>query len=172
MTYRKLLLVLTLAGMSCTTFTLTFAQDHGGVVFLVRHAEKASDAKDALLSAQGHKRAACLAHMLGDAGIHAILVTRVVRTQQTAEPLAKKLGVTPTILDAYDIDSFVKKLQTLRNEDVLVVGHADTLPKMVEKLGGGNISMENSDYDKLFIFHDDPSGKERTVTTLRYCDCK
>ena len=70
---------------------------------MVRHAEKASDTKDALLSAQGNERAECLAHFLGDAGIRSILVTRVVRTQQTAEPLAKKLGLTPTIFDADDI---------------------------------------------------------------------
>ena len=172
MIYRKFLLVLTLLGMICAPSTLLFAQDHSGVVFLVRHAEKASEAKDALLSAQGHKRAECLAHMLGVSGIHAILVTRVVRTQQTAEPLATKSGVTPTILEPYDIDSFVKKLQTIRNENVLVVGHADSLPNIIQKLGGGSVSIENSDYDKLFVFHYDSSGNKGTVTTLRYCDCK
>jgi hypothetical protein len=38
-------------------------------IFLVRHAEKTSTARDATLSPQGRKRAECLAHTLGDAGI-------------------------------------------------------------------------------------------------------
>jgi hypothetical protein len=32
----------------------------------------------------GHKRADCLAHTLGDAGIQVIIATGLVRTQQTA----------------------------------------------------------------------------------------
>ena len=147
-------------------------QNATGVVFLVRHAEKASDAKDALLSEAGHKRARCLAHFLESADIRKILVTRVLRTQQTAEPLAKISGLTPTVLDADDIDGFVKSLRTEPNANVLVVGHSDTLPKIIEQLGGGKIApIEASEYDKLFVL--DPAGKDKKqiVLTLRYCDC-
>ncbi|HET7439988.1 MAG TPA: phosphoglycerate mutase family protein [Terriglobales bacterium] len=161
-----------LMGILLAVSMLAAAQENSGQVFLVRHAEKASDAKDALLSARGHERANCLAHLLADAGIREILVTRVVRTQQTAEPLAKKLGITPTILEADDIAAFVNRLQAARNENVLVVGHADTLPNIIEKLGGGRIALENSDYDKLFVLHYGASGTSGTVTTLHYCDCK
>lgn len=152
--------------------TLAAAQENSGLVFLLRHAEKASEARDALLSARGHERANCLAGLLADAGVREILVTRVVRTQQTAEPLAKKLGITPTILEADDVAAFVKKLQAARSENVLVVGHADTIPSIIEKLGGGKIGLENSDYDKLFVFRYDAGGKSGTTTTLHYCDCK
>jgi phosphohistidine phosphatase SixA len=156
----------------CLTSAFLFAEDHAGLVFLVRHAEKGSEAKDALLSAQGHQRAQCLARTLGDAGIREILVTRVVRTQQTAEPLAKKLRIVPTILEADDIDSFLRKLREAKNENVLVVGHADTLPNIIEKLGGGKIVLENSDYDKLFVFHYDGGGSSGYVTAIHYCDCR
>lgn len=148
------------------------AQDDAGVVFLVRHAEKTSDAKDALLSLQGHKRAQCLANTLKDAGIREILVTRVTRTQQTAEPLAQNLGITPTIFDADDIAAFVNKLRAAKKENVLVVGHGDTLPKIVAQLGGGAISMKDAEYDKLFVFHYAAIGNGGKVVTLRYCDCK
>ena len=155
-----------------TLSTFCLGQENG-VIFLVRHAEKASDAKDALLSAQGNQRAECLAHLLGDAGIRSILVTRVARTQQTAEPLAKELGLTPTIFDADDVDAFVKKLRASAKENVLVVGHADTLPKIIERLGGGKIApIELPDYDKLFVFHYDRFGNKGSVIMLHYCDCK
>jgi phosphohistidine phosphatase SixA len=141
------------------------------VVFLVRHAEKASDAKDALLSEVGQRRAEYLAHFLKDADIRKILVTRVVRTKQTAEPLAKILGLKPTVPDADDIDAFVKNLRAEPNANVLVVGHSDTIPKIIEQLGGGKIaSIEASEYDKMFVLY--PDGKRRSVVTLRYCDCK
>jgi len=70
-----------------------------GTVFLVRHAEKLSTARDAVLSPKGHKRADCLARTLGDAGIQVIFATGLVRTQQTAKPLARKLGLKATTVE-------------------------------------------------------------------------
>ena len=97
----------------------------------------------------------------------------MVRTQETAEPLAKKLGLTPAILDADDIAAFVKKLRTTTKENVLVVAHSDTLPKIIEQLGGRKISpIELSEYDKLFVFHYDRFGNKGSVIMLHYCDCK
>ena len=148
-------------------------QNRAGVVFLVRHAEKASEAKDALLSDLGQRRAECLAHFLKDADVRKILVTRVVRTQQTAEPLAKILGLKPTVLDADDITAFVKNLRAEPNANVLLVGHSDTIPKIIEQLGGGKIApMEASEYDKILVLHPEANGKTGSVVTLRYCDCK
>jgi len=171
--HNRILLSLARLILVSTLSAFCLGQDHNGLIFLVRHAEKASDAKDAPLSPQGQGRAECLAHLLADAGIRGVLVTRVVRTQQTAEPLARKLGLTPTILDADDIAAFVKKLRASAKENVLVVGHADTLPKIIEQLGGGKIApMELSDYDKLFVFHYDRFGNKGSVTMLHYCDCK
>ena len=77
---------------------LAVAQQNVRTVFLVRHAEKASAAADAPLSAEGEKRAQCLATTLKDAGIKQIYVTDVLRTQQTAAPLASALKIKPTIL--------------------------------------------------------------------------
>src|SRR6266404_1406755 len=84
--------VVVLAMLAVGLRVATSAQN-SGTVFLVRHAEKLSTARDAILSPQGHKRADCLAHTLGDAGSQAIFATGLVRTQQTAKPLARKLGL-------------------------------------------------------------------------------
>src|SRR6476619_8290466 len=72
---------------------LAAAQQNVRTVFLVRHAEKASAAADAPLSPEGEKRAECLASTLKDAGIKQTYVTDVMRTQQTAAPLAKALKI-------------------------------------------------------------------------------
>src|SRR3984957_2624234 len=64
-------------------------------IFLVRHAEKVSEAYDSLLSEQGHRRAECLANSLADAHIEQIFTSDLQRTQQTAAPLAEKVNVKP-----------------------------------------------------------------------------
>ena len=81
---------------------LAIAQQSVRTVYLVRHAEKTSTAADATLSPAGIKRADCLANTLKDAGIKQIYVTEAKRTQQTADPLAKQLKITPKIMPAAD----------------------------------------------------------------------
>jgi hypothetical protein len=52
------------------------------------------------------------------------------------------------------------------------VGHSDTVPKIIEQLGGGKIApIEASEYDKLFVLDPAGTGKKEMVITLRYCDC-
>src|SRR5207302_7571372 len=72
-------------------FSSSFSQS---TVFIVRHAEKADDSKDAELSEAGRARAEALANMLRDSKIGVICTTEFKRTQQTAAPLAKALGLT------------------------------------------------------------------------------
>jgi phosphohistidine phosphatase SixA len=146
------------------------SQDRG-TVFLVRHAEKVSAARDAILSPQGHKRADCLAHTLGDAGVQVIFASGFVRTQQTARPLAKKLGIKATTVEYKDTAGLVEKLRAMSDKTVLVVAHSDTLPEIIEKLGAGKVDpIREDEFDRLFVFHyTDLSGG--SVVTLRYCDC-
>jgi broad specificity phosphatase PhoE len=142
-----------------------------GTVFLVRHAEKLSTTRDAILSPEGHKRADCLAHTLGDAGIQVIFATGLVRTQQTAKPLSKKLGIKATTVEYKDIAGLVEKLRSMPDKTVLVVAHSDTLPGIIEKLGAGKVDpIKEDEFDRLFVFHytGPTSG---SVVTLRYCDC-
>jgi broad specificity phosphatase PhoE len=146
------------------------AQD-GGTVFLVRHAEKLSTARDAILSPQGHKRADCLARTLGDAGIQVIFATGLVRTQQTAKPLSKKLGIKATTLEYKDIPGLVERLRSMPDKTVLVVAHSDTLPGILEKLGAGKVDpIKEDEFDRLFVFHR-TGPTSGSVVTLRYCDC-
>jgi hypothetical protein len=84
------------------------------VVFIVRHAEKASTGgKDPDLSVQGQKRADALAHILKDSQIASVFVTEFKRTQETAAPTAKAAQVSPTVVPANDIGALVEKLRAL-----------------------------------------------------------
>jgi broad specificity phosphatase PhoE len=122
-------------------------------IFIVRHAEKAmSMDRDPDLSEVGRLRALSLAKTLRDAGITAIYVTDLKRTQQTAAPLAKALGIKPAILPPNDVAALSSKLRDIRAGNVLVVGHSDTVPKLINALGiTASISLNDTDYDNLFV---------------------
>lgn len=129
------------------------AQQAGRTVFLVRHAEKTSAAPDATLTPAGEARASCLAWTLKDAGIKHIYVSDVKRTQQTADPLAKALNLTPTVIPARDISGLVRGvIYSPGGGNVLVVGHGDTLPVIVARLQGGGIPpITDNEYDRLIV---------------------
>jgi phosphohistidine phosphatase SixA len=120
-------------------------------VFIVRHAEKADDGKDAELSEAGRARAEALANMLRDSEISAIYTTEFKRTQQTAAPLAKAFGLTPPPPPAANQAALVAKLRT-STANSLVVGHGNTIPDVIKALGISElINISESDYDNLFV---------------------
>ena len=139
------------------------------LIVLVRHAERADAGgptqPDPALSAAGQERAKRLAAMLADAGITAISVTNTTRTKQTAEPLAAKLGLHPEVIDAADSNATIKSLKTTHaNDVVLVVGHSNTLPVILEAYGKDGVTIGDAEFDNLFII----VPKTGLVTRLRY----
>ena len=121
------------------------------VVFIVRHAEKASTGgKDPELSVEGQKRADALAHILKDSQITSVFVTEFKRTQETAAPTARAAHVTPTVVQANDIGALVGKLRAL-NGNALVVGHGNTIPDLIKALGiPAPVSIPEDDYTEIF----------------------
>ena len=149
-----------LIGLMCTFSlpALGFAQ---GTIFVVRHAERADTstgapptmATDPDLSEAGRARAASLAAMLKDAGVSAIFVTEFKRTQQTAAPLAKALGITPTVVPAKDTAGLAARLKKATG-NVLVVGHSNTVPEVINAVGVAKpVSVADTEFDNLFIVH-------------------
>ena len=128
------------------------AADAVPVIFVVRHAEKASaEDNDPELSVAGQKRADALARVLKDSQITAIFVTEYKRTQQTAAPTAIAADLSPTVLPADDIPGLVAKLRAL-NENALVVGHSDTIPDLMEALGITTpVTIPEDDYTEIFL---------------------
>jgi phosphohistidine phosphatase SixA len=128
-------------------------------VFVVRHAERADStpgakptmAADPDLSEAGRARAASLATALKDAGIVAIFTTEFKRTQQTAEPLAKALGVIVKIVKGDAEASLVEQVAAAKG-NVLVVGHSNTVPSIVKRLGVTTaVAVGDDEFDNLFI---------------------
>jgi broad specificity phosphatase PhoE len=146
------------------------AQQSVNTIFLVRHAEKTSGSADPGLSAAGLKRADCLANTLKDAGIKNIYVTEAKRTQQTADPLAKRLKLKPTVMKAEDSANLVRKLVYAGNGNTLVVGHSDTLPVIVARMKGGTVPpIGENEYDRL-IAVTTMEGSATPMVTLHYCE--
>jgi phosphohistidine phosphatase SixA len=121
------------------------------IVVIVRHAEKVDNSNDPDLSDPGQKRAATLARTLKDAHITAIFVTELKRTQETAAPLAKAIGITPTIVPAKDYSALVSKLRQVDGA-ALVVGHGNTIPDILKALGVDTpVKIQDDDYSNLFV---------------------
>ena len=135
------------------------------VVYVVRHAEKVDESSDPALSPAGQARAEALARHLRDAGITAILVNKYQRTQLTAAPLAAQLKLQPEQLPLSTPEAVVAALKERHaNETVLVVGHSNTVPGILEKLGcPEKITMTNDDYDNLFVVVMQPDGTPRLL---------
>jgi broad specificity phosphatase PhoE len=136
------------------------------IVFIVRHAEKASTGgKDPDLSAEGQKRADALAHILRDSNITSVFVTEFKRTQETAAPTAKAAHVTPTVVPANDVGVLAGKLRTF-NGNALVVGHGNTIPDLLKALGIATpVSIPEDDYTEIFAVF---IGDESHLVRLHY----
>jgi len=140
-------------------------------IVLVRHAEKApAPADDPPLNPAGEARAAALVEVLRSAGITAIYSTPWKRTQQTARPIAEKLGLPVTTFDVrpgergYGEMYAAELLAKQRGRVVLVVGHSNTVPSILRGLGvtdAGPIS--DPEYDNLFIVTVPETGPVRVV---------
>jgi broad specificity phosphatase PhoE len=115
----------------------------------VRHAEKdAGD--DPSLTAEGRARAEALAIRMENAGIERVLATATRRAQETATPVARRLGLEVELYDPRALDALAEELRTARRS-VLVVGHSNTNPTLVRKLGGDpGPPIEESEYDRVY----------------------
>ncbi len=145
------LVVLLLVSM-CLLAVPTFA---ASTIFLVRHAERTdSDSRvssDPGLSAEGRMRALHLAQELKDAKIAAIFTSEYLRTQQTAAPLAKSLGLSPEVVPGKDVPSLVARIRAT-DGSVLIVGHSNTLPQIITALGISTpVTVTEVDYGNLFV---------------------
>jgi phosphohistidine phosphatase SixA len=138
-------------------------------IVLVRHAEKLDHSDDSPLSAAGLSRASALADLLRAVGVSTIVASEFRRTQSTAAPLAKRLGLTPEIVKAREVTTLVERLRRSPADAVLlVVGHSNTLPLILTELGWkGTLKLEDGDYDDVFVVT--PRGEaEPSVLRLKY----
>jgi broad specificity phosphatase PhoE len=122
------------------------------IVIVLRHAERADDSADTLLSAAGEVRAQRLADLLKDVGITRVFTTTRRRTIQTAAPLAAARRLTPAVFEVEDRDGLIAKVRASAPTDrVLIVGHGLTVPGILHALGVTTEIAIGEEYDNLFI---------------------
>lgn len=152
-------------------------------VFLVRHAEKApTPPEDPPLSDKGKVRAERLSEVLQKANIKAIYTSQFLRTKQTVEPLARRLGLTavaiPIKMDRVktfmvaeeSTRAFTDKIYGSEGDAVLIVGHSNTLPEIIKMLGGDTVpELGEKEYDDIFVVTVYGKGKSK-VTRVKYGD--
>lgn len=122
-------------------------------IYLVRHAEKLKvNNKDPKLAFKGELRAKALADVLKDEGIDAIYSTPYQRTQMTVAPLAKLKQID---VQHYSLPAalLAKKIMSLhRGQTIVVVGHSNTVPKLINALGvEAAIQIKEDQYGDLFV---------------------
>lgn len=107
----------------------------GPSYYVMRHLNTPEGATDPDLTAEGHRMAALLPEWFEGDPPQAIYVSNTRRARQTAASLAAALRITPKIYDPANTPALV---QMVRAEPgtVLVVGHSNTVPDIVEQLGG------------------------------------
>lgn len=121
--------------------------------YLVRHAEKAcDDCATCGLSNEGTTRAQQLASYLSNKGIDTILASQCLRTRNTAQPLANALGKSVSIYQTTQLTSFINQLKAFNDHrQILIVGHSNQVPVMIDSLADQQVTISETDYDNLFI---------------------
>lgn len=121
-------------------------------IFLVRHAEPLNETDESSLSEAGLQRAHALLHSVGASGLRKIFVSEKLRTRQTAEPVAAAIGVSPVVVLAVATDDLVDSLLANKGKTMLVVGHSNTLPAILEGLGvSETIVITDGEFDNLYV---------------------
>lgn len=124
-------------------------------IWLLRHAaaeDRAPSGRDAdrTLTEDGHKRAREVARGLArlEPGIELILTSPYSRAKQTAEPVARALGLTAKLQETAalepgsDPQEILDEIRAEKVESVLLVGHEPHLGALLGRLISGRAGLE------------------------------
>ena len=136
---------------------------------MIRHAEKENDGtKDPNLSEEGKERAKRLTKMLSSSKPSLILSTPYQRTQNTVVGLSKNLGISIEEYHPNDKGLLAKLLEENKGKTIVISGHSNTTPVLVNQLIGANKyqTLGEDEYGKIFIVScvSVGSGKEIVLT--------
>jgi broad specificity phosphatase PhoE len=148
--------------------TVSSAMAADTVLYVVRHAEKATAPKeDPPLTPAGQARAEALARALVDVTLAGIHTTATTRARATAGPTAKAKGLEVQTYDPADPSALVARLLAAGGGH-LVVGHSNTIAEIVAAAGGdGGPAVSDAEFDRLYVVVLSSEGPPTTVR-LRY----
>lgn len=145
-----------------------FTAAHAQTIFIARHAERTGE-PDPPLNAEGQHRADALARLLADAGVYYFYASDTVRARQTAEPLARRASRPVELVAQAEFDELIARIRKTARRDrpTLVIGHRESVPRIVKALGGEIPALRSDEHDRLIVLTLLPAGGASTVT-LRY----
>ncbi|TDH29304.1 hypothetical protein EXU57_04365 [Segetibacter sp. 3557_3] len=145
----------------CGSFNNSYAQrtdstvaDSPTTIILVRHAEKDTvGGDDPELSAAGKKRSQQLQATLKQYLPDEFYSTAYKRTRQTLQPWAEKAGKEIKEYNPQNQEGFSQELLKLRGKTIVVAGHSNTVPTLVNLLEGAAKYQQLPDgvYNKIYI---------------------
>lgn len=145
------------------------AQDAGDAVtvVLVRHAERLDDSPNSPLNDAGRERVARLRALLADMDFTHVHSTNLIRTLDTARPIAEDDGVELALYGPGGLEELAETIRATPGRH-LVSGHSDTTPRLAEALGGeAHGPIDDMEYDRLYIIVIQP-GRPAVTTLLRF----
>ncbi|MCB0569373.1 MAG: histidine phosphatase family protein [Phaeodactylibacter sp.] len=123
------------------------------LLVLVRHAEK-GNGEDPNLTSEGVRRALLLSDILQGLSLEVVYTTDFKRTIQTSEPTALRQHVPLKQYTPSNLATLAYKLSTrYKGKSVLVVGHSDTTPELINTLVGKELvaRIPEYEYNKLYV---------------------
>lgn len=110
-------------------------------IILLRHAEKDTSLPNATmmkadppLTKAGEARAVQLLSVLKDFKPDIIYSTNYVRTKATVTPLAQKFAKDIVVYNPNDLVKFAEELRAQKGKTIVVAGHSNTTPALVNAL--------------------------------------
>lgn len=136
--------------LSASPIAQAFAQV---AVYVIRHGEKESSGADPALTEAGRDRAAAWAEMLRPSALKIVLTSDAKRTQETGGIIAGSLGIPHKALPLQDVAGLADLIEFDHDEDnVLIVGHAETIPGILSSLGSPTaVAISQDDFANLFV---------------------
>ena len=145
-------------------------QKEASTFFLVRHAEKASIGNDPHLTEAGVQRANELARLLSQVPLNAVYSSNYNRTKETAQPTATAQNLSIEAYNPSEQEAFATAVLAQYPADkVLIVGHSNTIPALVNIFLGEETYPDLSDsaYDNLYVVTVYEKG-DAEVVVLKY----
>ncbi len=119
-------------------------------LIIVRHAEKNNETDTTTLTPAGYDRANRLAQLLVNTELAAIYTTPYIRMRLTAEPTAKQKNLPILDYTPHEISETDRIISTHTGKTVLVVGHGNSIPAIMNQYCG--TQLENlGGYNDVFI---------------------
>lgn len=149
---KKNILLIPILLFSSLSFSQTENEETTRII-IVRHAEKSDNSKNPALSEAGKIRAEKLNKMLAEFKIDKLYSTPYTRTMQTLQPIAVSRKLEINNYDPGDTDFAKKLIQAEKGKTIVIAGHSNTCPLLVNSLIDFQKyqDIDETDYGKIWI---------------------